>query len=69
VQRRHHGLAAVFDGPDHGRQLRLGQRLAEFAQVRARDEGGAGADQDRAVQTLVAAHRLDGRQQASTHGG
>ena len=53
VQRRHHGLAAVFDGLDHGGQLGLGQGLAEFAQIGARDEGAAGTDEHGAVQAVI----------------
>ena len=53
VQRRDDGLAAVFDGSGSRQAVRLGQRLAELAQVGARDEGVAGTDQHGAAQARV----------------
>ena len=68
MQRRHDRLAAVFDGLDHGGQLRFGQGLAELAQVGARDEGAAGADEHGTLQAVIGLDGRDGGHQAFTHG-
>ncbi|GAB3650818.1 hypothetical protein GCM10028813_19830 [Ramlibacter alkalitolerans] len=68
VQRSDDRLAAVFHRGDDGRQLRLLQRLAEFPQVRTRDEGAPRADDHAGLQRRIGCQCMDGVQQAAAHG-
>jgi hypothetical protein len=64
---RHHGLAAALDGHEHTVEIGRKWRLAKFTNVRARDEGAPGADDDHGAHRRVRHTPGDGVHQALAH--
>ncbi|MNW87876.1 hypothetical protein D3C86_171300 [compost metagenome] len=69
MQGRDHRFGAGFDLVAHVRQERLLRRLAELADVGARDEVPARAHQQDRADLVVGLRALNGRRQVAAHGG